>query len=57
MPVEINELVIKATISDAADSSKSTSESAGSLGKESALELVEKAVKEVMDHLKRKNER
>jgi Family of unknown function (DUF5908) len=57
MPVEINELVIKATISDAADSSKSTSESAGSLGNESALELVEKAVKEVMDHLKRKNER
>lgn len=57
MPVEINELVIKATISDSTDSSKSTANSSGSVVNESAIDLVEKAVKEVMNHLKRKNER
>lgn len=57
MPVEINELVIKAKISDTGASTQNEGSNSGATVNEAALEPVEKAVKEIMNILKRKNER
>lgn len=57
MPVEINELVIKAKISDTGAPSQTGDNTSGATINEAALEPVEKAVKEIMKILKRKNER
>ena len=58
MPVEINELIIKTKISDTpAPAQSNVADASNTAVNESAIESVEKAVKEIMDILKRKNER
>jgi hypothetical protein len=59
MPIEINELVIKAKIADSAsnDSSHDAEDDAGSGTNQAALKEVEKAVNTALEIVNRKNER
>lgn len=56
MPIEIMELVIKATVSETQQSPNNRNAGANTVHA-AATEPVEKAVKEILDILKRKNER
>jgi len=57
MPIEILELVIKATVSEPEPTAANNRNAGTDTANAAALEPVEKAVKEIMDILKRKNER
>lgn len=57
MPVEINELLIKARVSESGQTAQNGGNTENGSVNETALEPLEKAVKEIMDILKRKNER
>jgi hypothetical protein len=57
MPVEINELVIKAKVSDNYNSDTPVNAENASKKKQDALKPLEKSVQELIDILKRKNER
>lgn len=57
MPIEIMELVIKAQVTEAGSANQNGSNSTQTAVNAAALEPIEKAVKEVMEILKRKNER
>lgn len=57
MPIEISELVIKAKVNETQPPAQGNGSAPGNTGNGAALEPVEKAVKEILDILKRKNER
>lgn len=57
MPVEINELVIKAKVSDNCNSETLRSADSSIKQKEDVLRPLEKSVQEIIEILKRKNER
>lgn len=57
MPVEINELLIKARVSESGQTAQNGGNTENGSVNEAALEPLEKAVKEIMAILKRKNER
>lgn len=57
MPIEISELVIKAKVNESQPPAQGNSNTSNGNHNETALEPLERAVKEIMDILKRKNER
>ena len=57
MPIEINELVIKATVTDQNNTSGTNNGTTANDTANATPAAVEKAVKEIMNILKRKNER
>jgi hypothetical protein len=57
MPIEIKELIIRTKISPPEEQQNGQSGNLGSTNQEAANQVVEKAVNEVLDILKHKNER
>lgn len=57
MPVEINELSIKASVCESRDPTADCNTSTSGAGQQAALDTIEGTVNEIMDTLKRKNER
>lgn len=57
MPIEISELVIKAKVNESQPPAQGNSNTSNGNHNGTALEPLERAVKEIMDILKRKNER
>ena len=57
MPVEIMELVIKAKVAESGSATENDGSNTGSSVNAAALAPIEKAVKEMMEILKRKKER
>jgi hypothetical protein len=57
MPIEINELVIRVRVDSNEGNTRQSQTEAGQQTEEARTEVVERAVAEVMDLLKRKKER